>query len=106
EEDPNRLGMAEMTYYDGLYKSWDGMLEKMPDLLIDNTSGGGNRIDLETNSRSFCQWRSDFNDIGEGLKGKSHWPYMGLADQVITAGLFNYLPFHSGPVWDMRPYSF
>lgn len=106
ETDPNRRGIEEMKYYEGLYKFWDGLFEKMPTLLIDNTSGGGNRIDLESSARSFCQWRSDFNDIGEGLKGKEYWPSMALADQVMVAGLFLYLPFHSGPVWDMGPYSF
>ena len=104
--DPDRQGVAEMMWYDGMYRFWDELVERMPDLLIDNTNGGGNRIDFETNSRSFCQWRSDFNDIGEGLKGKQHWPAMALADQVMVAGLFHYLPVHSGPVWDMRPYSF
>lgn len=106
DDAPDRQGVAEMTWYDGMYRFWDEMVERMPDLLIDNTNGGGNRIDLETNSRSFCQWRSDFNDIGEGLKGAQHWPAMALADQVMVAGLFYYLPFHSGPVWDVRPYSF
>lgn len=106
DDDPNRQGIAEMKYYEGVYKFLDEVLEKTPELLIDNTSGGGNRIDLEMSSRTFCQWRSDFNDIGQGLKGEQHWPYMGLADQVIVAGLFRYLPFHSGPIWDVRPYSF
>jgi alpha-galactosidase len=31
---------------------------------------------------------------------------MAAADQVMVTGLSLYLPFHSGPVWDARPYCF
>jgi alpha-galactosidase len=31
---------------------------------------------------------------------------MGRADQVMVGGLSLYFPLHTGPVWDMRPYSF
>lgn len=56
-------------------------------------------------SLSYPLWRSDLNDIGEGLKGPSYWPQMGRADQVHVAGLALYIPFQSGPLWDMHPYS-
>jgi alpha-galactosidase len=44
--------------------------------------------------------------VGEGLKDEKHWPRMGRADQVMVGGLSLYFPLHTGPVWDMRPYSF
>ena len=56
--------------------------------------------------RSWCLWRSDFNDVGQGLKGEAHWPMMGRADQVMVGGLSLYVPFHTGPGWDMHPYCF
>lgn len=31
---------------------------------------------------------------------------MAQADQVMVTGLSLYLPFHTGPIWDMRPYCF
>ena len=92
--------------YEGLCAFWKSLRSENPGLLIDNTSGGGNRIDLETCSLSFPLWRSDWNDIIEGLKGEAHWPRMALADQVMVSGLSLYIPFHTGPVWDVTPYSF
>ena len=106
EEAPDRIGVAEMRHVEGFYNVWSDLLARNPGLLIDNCCGGGRRIDLETNSRAFTLWRSDFNDIGQGLKGRQHWPMMGRADQVMVTGLSLYLPFHTGPVWDLQPYCF
>ena len=107
EEGPeDRQGVAEMKHVEGLYQFWTDAVAKSHAQLMDNCCGGGNRIDLETSKRSFCLWRSDFNDIGEGLKGPAHWPLMARADQVMVAGLSLYVPFHTGPVWDARPYCF
>lgn len=106
EEGPDRLGVAEMKHVDGFYEFWSGLLKRNPRLIIDNCCGGGRRIDLETASRAYTLWRSDFNDVGEGLKDEKHWPRMGRADQVMVGGLSLYFPLHTGPVWDMRPYSF
>lgn len=107
EEGPDdRQGIAEMKHVEGLYRFWDDLRERNPGLLMDNCMGGGNRIDIETSRRGFYLWRSDFNDIGEGLKGEAYWPYMARADQVMVAGLSLYVPFHTGPIWDMSPYCF
>ena len=97
--------ITEMKHVEGLYAFWDALMARNPGLTIDNCASGGRRIDIESCSRSYPLWRSDCNDIGEGLKGESYWPYMGLADQIHGAGLSLYIPFHTGPVWDERPYS-
>jgi len=107
EEGPeDRVGIAEMKHIEGLYQFWSDVLERNPGLLMDNCMGGGNRIDIETARRGFYLWRSDLNDLGEGLKGEEHWPNMARADQVMVAGLSLYVPFHTGPIWDMHPYCF
>lgn len=106
EQATDRLGVAEMRHVEGFYDIWSDLLKRNPGLLIDNCCGGGRRIDIETNSRAFTLWRSDFNDIGQGLKGPEHWPMMGMADQVMVTGLSLYLPFHTGPAWSLRPYCF
>ena len=107
EEGPeDRQGVAEMRHIEGLYRFWTDVVAQTPAQVMDNCCGGGNRIDVETSRISFCLWRSDFNDIGEGLKGEAYWPRMGLADQVMVGGLSLYVPFHTGPVWDMHPYNF
>lgn len=107
EEGPeDRQGLTEMKHIEGLYRFWSDAVEKSHAQLMDNCCGGGNRIDIETSRRSFYLWRSDFNDIGEGLKGEAHWPLMARADQVMVTGLSLYVPFHTGPIWDMHPYCF
>jgi alpha-galactosidase len=98
-------GITEMLYVEGLYQLWSELLRRNPGLTIDNCASGGRRIDLETCSLSYPLWRSDFNDIGEGLKGPAYWPSMARADQVHVAGLALYIPFQAGPLWDMHPYS-
>lgn len=59
-DSPERKGISEIKYVNGLYKLWDSLLEKFPGLLIDNCASGGRRIDFETMKRSVTLWRSDF----------------------------------------------
>ncbi len=56
----NRKGITEMKYIAGLYRFWDGLLEKCPGLIIDNCAGGGRRLDFELLSRSVALFRSDY----------------------------------------------
>ena len=104
-DENDRQGITEMKYVEGLYAVWDELVVRNPGLRIDNCASGGRRIDIETLRRAWPLWRSDFNDIGEGLKGPDYFPMMGCADQIHVAGLSLYLPYHTGPVWSSRPYS-
>lgn len=106
EEGPDRIGIAEMKHIEGFYWVWTELLRRNPGLVIDNCCAGGRRIDMETARLAYVLWRSDFNDVGEGLKDQEYWPRMGRADQVMVTGLSLYFPLHAGPVWDMRPYCF
>lgn len=56
----DRKGITEIKHINGLYRLWDGLLEKFPHLLIDNCASGGRRIDIETLRRSIPMWRSDY----------------------------------------------
>ena len=103
-DDKDRQGVTEMKYVEGLYALWDELVARNPGLRIDNCASGGRRIDIETCRRAWPLWRSDFNDIGEGLKGPEYFPMMGCADQIHVAGLSLYIPFHTGPVWASKPY--
>lgn len=105
DEGAERIGVAEMKQIEGFYQFWSELLRRNPGLTIDNCSGGGRRIDFETARLAYTLWRSDFNDVGEGLKDRAHWPMMGRADQVMVTGLSLYFPLHTGPVWDMCPYN-
>lgn len=56
---PDRQGMTEIRYIEGLYAFWDGLLKRHPGLMIDNCASGGRRIDLETVGRATPFWRTD-----------------------------------------------
>ena len=49
---PDRQGMTEIRYIEGLYALWDEPRGRHPGLLIDDCASGGRRIDLEMISRS------------------------------------------------------
>jgi alpha-galactosidase len=57
---PDRQGITEIRYVEGLYRLWDELVRRHPRLIIDNCSSGGRRIDLETISRSVMLWRTDY----------------------------------------------
>ena len=96
---PDRVGVTEMKYVVGLYELWDELRRRHPGLRIDNCSSGGRRIDLETISRSYPLWRSDFSDAS----GPSHGEGLAIADQVV-GGLSAWVPLHAGAVWSVEPY--
>jgi alpha-galactosidase len=96
----DRQGIAEMKHIAGLYAFWDELRRRHPGLRIDNCSSGGRRIDLETISRSYPLWRSDFSDAG----GPSYGLGLPIADQMASSGLSRWVPLHGGPVWSAAPY--
>jgi len=85
---PERVGITEIRYIEGLYALWDRILAAHPGLLIDNCASGGRRIDLETMRRSVPLWRSDYlmddakKDIINQIQGwgLGHWiaDHLGL----------------------------
>ena len=58
-DDPDRKGITEIKHINGMYRLWDELLKKFPNLIIDNCASGGRRIDIETLRRSIPLWRSD-----------------------------------------------
>jgi alpha-galactosidase len=91
---PDRVGMTEIRYIEGLYEMWDELLERHPGLLIDNCASGGRRIDLELCKRSVPFWRSDTNCF----PGNADW------NPVHSAGISYYLPLHMACAWEPDPY--
>ncbi len=89
---PGREGITEVLYIEGLYKYWDSLLERFPNLLIDNCASGGRRLDLETAGRSAPLWRTDYG-FGE---------VNGYQNQ--TYGLEWFLPFHGTGVYTTDTY--
>jgi alpha-galactosidase len=86
KEDPDRAGMREMRFVEGVYSYWDELLRRHPNLVIDNCASGGRRIELETMKRSMPFWRTDYNCF----------PYlMTEATQAHTFGIAHWLPANS-----------
>ncbi|MBP7937579.1 MAG: alpha-galactosidase [Phycisphaerae bacterium] len=103
--DPERVGMGEIRYVEGLYALWDNILKTYPRLLIDNCASGGRRIDLETCSRSIPLWRSD--NTCDMLDGKPDVVLQAaIKNQVMSAGLNRYVPFSTVGQMGATPYLF
>jgi alpha-galactosidase len=102
---PDRVGMAEIRYVEGLYKMWDDLLKTYPHLLIDNCASGGRRIDLETCSRSIPLWRSDNTCDMLDLKQETV-RQAAVKNQLMSAGLNRYLPFSTVGQMGATPYLF
>lgn len=101
--DPDRQGITEIRYVEGLYRMWDDLLADPSKPFIDNCASGGRRIDLETCSRSIALWRTDAtinplfaNDFDQA----------SLQNQVMTAGLSRYVPFSTSGQMGVTPYQF
>jgi alpha-galactosidase len=98
---PDRQGITEIRYIEGLYQMWDDLRARFPRLAIDNCASGGRRIDLETTMRSFPLWRSDFSDVGGPEQGR----LLHIGDQAQTSGLGRWVPLHAAAVWSFTPYA-
>ena len=88
---PDRRGITEIKHICGMYRLWDTLLQMFPGLIIDNCSGGGRRIDLETLKRAIPFFRSDyqcaFNATPEVLQTHNagsmrYFPYIGCTTKV------------------------
>ena len=91
---PDRQGMTEIRYVEGLYAMWDALIAAHPGLWIDNCASGGRRIDLETCMRSVPLWRSDTSCS----PGHPDW------NQTQTQGLGLYLPLFTACGWTPDAY--
>jgi alpha-galactosidase len=100
---PDRVGMAEIRYVEGLYRWWEDMRSAHPDIRIDNCASGGGRIDLELCSLAIPLWRTDAT-ITPLLNGDFH--QAALQNQVMTAGLSRYVPFNVSGQMGAAPYHF
>jgi alpha-galactosidase len=83
---PDRQGITENHYIEGLYSMWDELLRRHPNLVFDDCASGGRRIDLEMISRSYSISRSD--SIGAPY-ATAEW------DQAQTAGLSRFVPLNA-----------
>ncbi len=86
---PERSGVSEMKYMEGLYLFLDALRVRFPNMLIDNCASGGRRLDFEMMKRSLPLWRSDL---------QCNLQFACEANQTETFYLTQWLPFHAGGV--------
>ncbi len=94
EDTRDRQGMTEVRYVEGLYELWDAIRERYPNVMIDNCSSGGRRLDLEMAMRSVPLWRSDTGCS----PGHPEW------NQMQSISLAQYLPLFTVGLWSDDPY--
>lgn len=94
-DEPKRTGMKEIRHIENLYKFWDYLLDRFPEMVIDNCASGGKRLDWETISRSVPLWRSDYYHYDDPDGYQCH-----------TYGLNYFLPVHGTGILLPDEYSF
>ncbi len=92
-ETDDRVGIEQIHFVEGMYKLWDALLERFPNILLDNCASGGRLLDVETNMRSIPLWRSDVSCRPSPL---------GIQNELL--GLSKYIPYHQGGTFDYTPY--
>lgn len=92
---PDRQGITEIKYMEGLYAYWERIAEAWPEGLRVECASGGRRIDLETVMRMHVHQKSDF------------W-FNNEVDQGSIWGLSQYLPNNvfMAPIDRMDEYTF
>jgi len=95
---PDRVGITEIRYIEGLYTLWERILAAHPGLMIDNCASGGRRLDLEALRRSVPLWRSDAAFGGDPKRD-------AIINQVQCWGLGHWLPDQSGPIGSFDAYA-
>ncbi len=83
----DRVGIAEAKHITGMYKFLDDMRARFPDILQENCSSGGRRIDVEMISRAHTYCRSDY------YIGRKPGDTAFVLGQNATLNLIPYLPF-------------
>jgi len=81
----DRRGIKEIKCVMGLYRLWDMLLARFPELFIDNCASGGRRNDIELMSRSVPLWRSDY---------QCTFDYEPEVAQIHHTGIARWLPYH------------
>ncbi|MDO5572240.1 MAG: alpha-galactosidase [Bacteroidales bacterium] len=92
-DEKGRKGISEIRHIEGLYKYWDYLLTRFPNMQIDNCASGGRRIDIETTSRATPLWRTDYS-YGEPNGYQNH-----------TYNLSMFLPLHGTGIYNTDNYN-
>ncbi len=94
-DQPDRVGITEMKYIEGLYAFWDQLAAAWPDSIREECASGGHRIDLETVKRFHLHQKTDY------------W-FDNEVDQASIWALSQYLPNSTfvAPISRLDDYTF
>lgn len=93
QDAPDRQGMTEIRYIEGLYAMMDELMRRHPGMIIDVCASGGRRLDIETYKRGLPLWHSDMQCFGPNPD----------AEQLQNGGLYRWLPMHGTAVFGYEP---
>ncbi len=82
-EDPQRVGIREIRYIEGLYDFWEELKRRKPGLIVECCCSGNRRFDLETITRTVNLWRSDYFRESNCNQAQMY----GLSQYVVLHGL-------------------
>lgn len=105
-EAPDRKGLAQMRFTEGIYKLWDALRAHFPGLLIDNCSSGGRLLDVETCNRAYSLWQSDTGcspDMVKTIEILADKP-TAIWHQNENMALSRYLPHHQTSSFETDAY--
>ena len=89
-DSPDRVGVCEMKYLEGLHKYWNALKQRNPDILIDNCASGGRRLDFTMSNLSVALCQSDYQTMQE---------YSYDCSALQNYYLSQWVPMHSGLTW-------
>ncbi len=95
---PDRVGITELRYIEGLYHIWDEIHSRYPDLLMEGCASGGRRVDLESLSRCHTYWKSDLYGNSAANRGHVHGASLYIPGNYLNTPLFDL----SEDPWDFR----
>jgi alpha-galactosidase len=90
---PDRQGITEIRYIEGLYAYWEELKRRHPGLLVECCCSGNRRFDLETISRTINLWRSDYT-------------FHPAADQCQTYGISHFIQLSANGCKAVDAYGF
>ena len=93
-ETPDRIGIPQIRFVEGMYRLWEALQQRFPGLMIDNCASGGRLLDVETCMRAIPLLRSDMCCRPSPL---------AMQNEILM--LSRYLPYHQGGSWEESAYS-
>ncbi|MBR2441248.1 MAG: alpha-galactosidase [Lentisphaeria bacterium] len=92
-DEPDRIGITEMKFAEGVYLYWEELRRHFPDMIIDNCCSGGRRLDYKTATLAFPLCQSDF---------ACYQPYEVECIQLENFYLDEWMPLHGTLNWGME----